>query len=41
MMGHKICFNGEIWLIVPKLTLLPVFIVFVLGSGESLTFLLN
>ena len=23
MMGHKICFDGEIWLIIPKLSLLP------------------
>ena len=23
MMGHKICFYGEIWLIIPKLSLLP------------------
>ena len=23
MMGHKICFYEEIWLIIPKLTLLP------------------
>ena len=23
MMGHKICFDGEIWLIVPKSSLLP------------------
>ena len=22
MMGHKICFDGEIWLIIPKLSLL-------------------
>ena len=22
MMGHKICFSGEIWLIIPKLSLL-------------------
>ena len=22
MMGHKICFYGEIWLIIPKLSLL-------------------
>ena len=25
-MGHKICFNGEIWLIIPKLSLLPLLI---------------
>ena len=24
MMGHKICFYGEIWLIFPKLSLLPL-----------------
>ena len=24
MMGHKICFYGEIWLIIPKLSLLPL-----------------
>ena len=22
MMGHKICFNGEIWIIIPKLSFL-------------------
>ena len=26
MMGHKICFYEEIWLIIPKLSLLPIFI---------------
>ena len=26
MMGHKICFYGEIWLIFPKLSLLPLLI---------------
>ena len=26
MMGHKICFRGEIWLIIPKLSLLPLLI---------------
>ena len=26
MMGHKICFNGETWLIIPKLSLFPFFI---------------
>ena len=26
MMGHKICFYGEIWLIIPKLSLLPLLI---------------
>ena len=26
MMGHKICLNGEIWQIIPKLSLLPLFI---------------
>ena len=24
MMGHKICFYGEMWLIIPKLPLLPL-----------------
>ena len=24
MMGHKICFHGEIWLVIPKLSLLPL-----------------
>ena len=24
MMGNKICFYGEIWLIIPKLSLLPL-----------------
>ena len=24
MMGHKICFYGEIWLIIPKSSLLPL-----------------
>ena len=24
MMGRKICFYGEIWLIIPKLSLLPI-----------------
>ena len=26
MMGHKICFCGEIWLIIPKLSLLSLLI---------------
>ena len=26
MMGHKICFYGEIWLIIPKLSPLPLLI---------------
>ena len=26
MMGHKICFYGEIWLFIPKLSLLPLLI---------------
>ena len=26
MQGHKICFYGEIWLIIPKLSLLPLLI---------------
>ena len=26
MMGHKICFHGEIWLIIPELSLLPFLI---------------
>ena len=26
MMGHMICFYGEIWLIIPKLSLLPLLI---------------
>ena len=26
MMGHKICFYGEIWLIIPKLSLLLLLI---------------
>ena len=26
MMGCKICFNGEIWLVIPKLSLLPLLI---------------
>ena len=26
MMGHKICFYGEIWRIIPKLSLLPLLI---------------
>ena len=26
MMGRKICFNGEIWTITPKLSLLPLLI---------------
>ena len=26
MMGHKICFYGEIWLIIPKLSVLPFLI---------------
>ena len=32
MMGHKICFHGEIWLIIPKLSLLTLLI----RSTESL-----
>ena len=23
MMGHNMCFNGKIWIIIPKLPLLP------------------
>ena len=30
MMGHKICFYGEIWLVIPKLSLFLVLI----GSPE-------
>ena len=26
MMGYKICFNREIWIIIPKLSLLPLLI---------------
>ena len=26
MMGHKICFNGKIWKIIPELYLLPLLI---------------
>ena len=26
MVGHTICFNGEIWLIIPKLSLFPLVI---------------
>ena len=26
MVGHKICFYGEIWLIIPKLSMLPLLI---------------
>ena len=26
MMGYKICFNGEIWIIIPKLFLFPLLI---------------
>ena len=26
MTGHKICFYGEIWLIIPKFSLLPLLI---------------
>ena len=26
MVGHKICFYGEMWLIIPKLSLLPLLI---------------
>ena len=26
MMGHKVCFYGEIWQIIPKLSLLPLLI---------------
>ena len=26
MMGHKICFNGEIWIIIPKLSQLPLLV---------------
>ena len=32
MMGHKICLNGEIWLIIPKLSLLPFLI---WSTGET------
>ena len=26
MMGHKICFYGEVWIVIPKLSLLPLLI---------------
>ena len=26
MRGHKICFNGEMWIIIPKLSMLPLLI---------------
>ena len=26
MMGHKICFNGELWIIIRKLSLVPLLI---------------
>ena len=33
MMGHKICFYGKIWLIIPKLSLLPLFICSTVGRA--------
>ena len=32
MMGHKICFHGVKWLIIPKLSLLP-FLIWSTGEG--------
>ena len=34
MMGHKICFSGEIWLIIPKLSLLPLLIHYSTDKGK-------
>ena len=34
MMGHKICFHGEIWKIIPKLSLLPL-LTWSTGQGFS------
>ena len=36
MRGHKICFYGEIWLIIPKLSLLPLLIWSTDGSLVSI-----
>ena len=33
MMGHKICFYAEIWLIIPKLSLIPLPI-WTTGEGD-------
>ena len=39
MVGHKICFYGEIWLIVPKLSLLiPLIWRTVLGIRAKIVF---
>ena len=36
MMGHKICFYGEIWLIIPKLSLLPLLICSTVFSDNTI-----
>ena len=36
MMGHKKCFYGEIWLIIPKLFLLALFILSTVGDVKYL-----
>ena len=35
MTGHKICFYGKIWLNIPKLSLLPLFIWSTVGDSTS------
>ena len=34
MMGHKICFSGDLWTIIPKLSLLPFLIGALLCCGN-------
>ena len=36
MMGHKICFNGELWLIMRKLLLLRLLICSTVSGGKHL-----
>ena len=35
-MGHEICFYGEIWLIIPNISLLPLFIC---GMCKSISYI--
>ena len=38
MMGHKICFYGEIWLVIPKLSLLSLLIWSTVRRGNCASF---
>ena len=38
MVGHKICFYGEIWLVIPKLSLLPLLSGALVENEQRLSF---